>query len=108
MSRLTIQSDLEGIAENVYYQPTSNITLKYPCIVYELTQDYILYADGVPYIRNKEYRVTVISTKPDDPINIDLIDNLSYLDMTRQFIEDRLYHTVYTLYDARGSKEDKQ
>ena len=67
MSRLDIQNRLEKISDNVYYQPTSNITLKYPCILYELTGDYTIYANDISYIRNKLYQITVISLKPDDP-----------------------------------------
>lgn len=98
-TRLDLQTLLEGIlgSRNVYYQPPENVKLKYPCIVYELNNITTEKADDINYLKNDRYSVTLIHRDPDNTIFRDIQD-LQYCELDRTFINDNLYHYVFTLF----------
>ena len=84
-------------SRNVYFQPPEGYKMKYPCIVYTRNLIKTAYADNVPYAHNRSYTVTVIYSDPDS----DLPDKIAALPMChhdRPFVNDNLYHDVFTLY----------
>lgn len=104
--RLELQTILESLAATeeepgakvrVYYQPTSNILLEYPCIVYQRAGSSTRYAGNNPYLRTKRYTVTVI----EKDVNSDLPDRVADLPMCSHstfFVADKLNHDVFDLY----------
>lgn len=98
MSRLDLHKKLLGVLPNVYYQPKSNVTMKYPCIVYEHTNNDIRQADDNIYIRNKMYQVTLIELGPESDLE-DSILKIPYASFSNKFVTDNLYHTVFNIYD---------
>ena len=82
---------------NVYYQPPSNVKMVYPAIVYDLNDVFRLHADNMTYLMKREYIITVIDKKPDNPV-IEKILSLPLSGFSRSYKADNLYHTVLTLY----------
>jgi hypothetical protein len=95
--RLQLQSLLEAFTENVYYQPPSNVTLKYPCIIYKREGDMTRYAGNRRYSHLMRYEVTVIDRNPDGPL-WDGVADLPLCDFDRHFTADNLNHDVFTLF----------
>lgn len=86
-------------SRNVYYQPPSNITMRYPCIVYHPnpTEDY--YADNQRYFVYFSYRVQIIAHDPEFALFDTFPDNFEYATETPQRFEaDNLNHANYKIY----------
>jgi hypothetical protein len=95
--RLELQTLLEGITDNVYFQPPENINMQYPCIVYNRDFAETEFAGNGPYTVTLRYMVTVIDRNPDS----DIPGKVAMLPMcvfNRFFTADSLNHDVYTLF----------
>lgn len=90
--------EIMGSDNNVYFQPPANITMVYPCIVYERNYIKNQFADNSPYIHTKRYQVTVIDRDPDSEYP-DLVAALPMTTFARHFTADDLHHDVYTVYN---------
>lgn len=66
--RLKLQTLLETIlgSEEVYFQPGRNVTMDYPCIVYNVDGLDTQWADNLAYKQDVEYQVVVIDRDPDN------------------------------------------
>jgi hypothetical protein len=95
--RLQLQSLLESITANVYFQPPTNSKIEYPCIVYRRNAAKSEHADNLPHIFTWQYEVTVIDRDPDSAIP-DSVANLPLCIFNRHFIADNLNHDVFNLY----------
>lgn len=98
--RLILHSKLEAISgvEKVYYQPPESIKLKYPCIVYELKNIDMEYADNLNYVVKRGYDITLIHQDPDTPIIDRMIHALPTIRFDRHYVSDNLYHESFVLY----------
>jgi hypothetical protein len=98
-TRLDLQRRFEDILEskNVYYQPPESIKLKYPCIIYSLSDIYARNADDMHYSMQKAYTVTVISRDPDNTIAESILQ-FPRTRFDRRYVADNLYHDILTLY----------
>lgn len=96
-SQLEFQALLETLEgpEEVYFQPPT--TLVYPCIKYEIDEDYVSHADNVLYWDKNRYSVTVIDRNPNSLIPRQ-VRALPYSRFDRKFVKDNLHHTVYQIY----------
>lgn len=97
--RVELQNILETIlgSRNVYFQPPSSIKLKYPCIIYNKSNEWVNSADDMDYSNYNMYSITVIDKNPDTKIG-DSIRNLPHCSFDRSYIVDNLNHYVYRLY----------
>lgn len=97
--RLELQTLLEGVlgSPNVYFQPPSNLSMQYPCIVYAHDNAKTEFAGNHPYSRTKRYQVTVIDRNPDTLIPDD-VAQLPLSNLNRVFTADNLHHYVFNLY----------
>ena len=98
-SRTELQTLLESIlgTDAVYFQPPSNLEMKYPCIIYRRTKIDTRFANNSPYSHKKKYMVTVIDKNPDSLIP-DKIVKLPACTHDRQYTASNLNHDVFTLY----------
>lgn len=97
--RLRLHNILTGYCENVYFQPPSNVSLKYPCIVYSVTgTDDPDYADNSIYRIAREFTLNYISKSPTDNVPTNLLMGLAYCRVETGFVQDNLYHTVLKIY----------
>lgn len=79
--------------KNVYFQAPPNTGMKYPCIMYELDDLEVIFADNVPYRRIKRWEIKVIDSDPDS----DIWERVAALPMCRfdrKYKADNLYHFV--------------
>lgn len=99
-TRIELQKEFEELLDsrNVYFQPPESIKLRYPCIIYELSDEYVLSADDMRYSTKKMYDVTIIDKNPDTKIPDNLAEHFVYCSFDRFFVSDNLNHYVYQLY----------
>ena len=101
-SRLQLQSLLEALFEegeeaHVYFQPPSNITMQYPCIIYRRDNSFTEFAGNTKYLHTKRYQVTVIDRNPDTELP-DKVEELPLCSFDRYFPAENLNHYVFTLF----------
>ena len=82
----------------VYFQPPAGQKIEYPCIIYQLQNLDVDYADDITYRKHTHYLVTLIGFDPDNDDLIDKLLELRYCSFDRRFISDNLYHDVFDLY----------
>lgn len=92
-----LQTLLNEITDNVYFQPPKTMQMKYPCIVYQ--RDYMLdeHADDGVYVYTRRYQVTVLDRDPDSGI-VDAVKRLPMCTYDRFFTADGLNHDVFKLF----------
>ena len=82
---------------NVYFQPPSNIQMKYPAIRYERSDMETKHADNGVYNRRVRYTVTVIDHDPDSQI-VSRVSMLPLCRFERHYAQDNLNHDVFEIY----------
>lgn len=95
--RLQLHQLLETFTENVYFQPPTNIQLKYPCIIYKRDFAETKFADDKPYNHTLRYAVTVIDPDPDSEIP-GKVATMAMSLFNRFYTADELNHDVYNVY----------
>ncbi len=95
--RLDLHQLLKTFVDNVYFQPPSNITLEYPCIVYKRDYADTKFADDHPYRHTLRYQITVIDRDPDSAIP-NKVAALPLSLFNRFYTADNLNHDVYIVY----------
>lgn len=98
--RLEFDSKLREILgnDNCYFDPPTEEEMHYPCIMYNQPISSSRYADGVKYIRNKRYSVTVIDYDPDSKLANQLYNSFDYCYHSTSYVSDGLHHFVYDIY----------
>lgn len=86
-----------GKPDNVYFQPGPNVTMAYPCIVYERDVADKKPADNVAYSWTQGYQVTYIDSQPDSDV-IDKLMEFPYSEYNRHFATSGLNHDVFVIY----------
>lgn len=97
-TRLNLQTLLEEKfgSKRVYYQPPENLKMEYPAIRYSSNDYNYKHADNIKYTLRKEYKITVIDRRPDNPV-IDKLLELEYSSFEQHYVVDGLYHDVIKL-----------
>lgn len=95
--RTALHYKLLKITKNVYYQPTDNTKLVYPCIVYDEVDETVLYANNRRFETLTQVQVMVLDKVPDSDLTESLVDLFPYSSFTNKFVSDNLYHTLYEL-----------
>lgn len=96
--RLDLHNKLRLFSPNVYFQPPSNIQMKYPCIVYAKSDKYTRYGNDNRYLAMQGYRLTLIERDPDSKVADDIEAAFENCSITQYFTVDNLNHTVIELY----------
>ena len=96
--RLELHQQLKFFTPNVYFQPPSDLTMRYPCIVYHSLPLIPKYADDSAYGTTNGYQITVMDFDPDSPIAYNLIAKFNYCRITNHFVLNNLNHTTLQLY----------
>jgi len=84
-------------SRNVYYDPPSNIKMKFPAIEYHLSKIDSVRADDKAYLFRVSYDMTFIEKLPNDDIIKKLLE-LPYCSFDRSFVSDNLHHYTFTIY----------
>ncbi len=98
--RSDFQNRLESLGCRAYFQPPSNVSMGYPCIVYELDRIVKKRADDNTYLKTRRYQVKLITKNPDDPI-VDALASLVHSEFERHYTIDTLNHFVFSVYDIK-------
>lgn len=98
--RTELHQKLETIlnSNHVYFQPPESVKMVYPAIVYNLSDFSLRPADDRNYVTNKRYTVTYIHRDPDSTLNEPMFDTFRMCSFERRFVNDNLYHDVYSIY----------
>jgi hypothetical protein len=98
-SRLKLQELLEELlgSNHVYFQPPSDITMQYPCILYVRDDSKTEFAGNSKYLHTKRYQVTVVDRDPDTELS-DKVEALPLCAFDRFYAADGLNHFVFTLF----------
>lgn len=96
-NRMTLQRFLKTKTANVYFQPDTNIKLKFPCIVYSRTRMNSTFANDEVYKLDHGYKLVYIHSDPDDPL-VDEITKFPKCRFIREYTVDGLYHDEYIIY----------
>lgn len=99
MNREKLQYILEEIvgSRNVYYKPPSNISMKYPAIVYSRDRINNKFADNKTWKQDYSYQIIVIDKDPDSEI-VYKVSQMPMCRHDRHYVSDNLNHDVFTLY----------
>jgi hypothetical protein len=99
MVREQLQLLLEAAAggNKVYFQPPANVTMEYPCIVYERDASDTRYADNAPYTMRFRYQIKVIDSNADSPM-LGTVASLPLCLYDRHFTAGNLHHDVFNIY----------
>lgn len=99
-NRLQLHNRLSEVLEttNLYYQQPENFKLKYPCAIYNQEAGNVKKASNKLYGYTSKYSVTFISNIEKDSVIIDMLNSFEYCSIERAFVNDNLYHYVFTLY----------
>lgn len=95
--RVELQSLLETLTKNVYYQPPSNMQINYPAIIYTRRDVEKYRANNKTYKNIPSYSVTVIDKNPDSVIAQQLME-FEYCNFDRQYVSEGLNHITFILY----------
>ncbi len=89
---------LVGICGNAYFQPPSNIVMKYPCVVYDKSDEDTVYANNKRYKKTSVYNLTVMDRDPESTLTDTLIDTFDYCGYNTSYVSDNIHQTSLTLY----------
>lgn len=96
-SRPDLQKLLESICNNVYFQPPESVIMKYPAIVYSLTNVKPTFANDKIYNKSTVYKLTVIDKNPDSSI-VEWVSQLPLCKFERFYTSDDLNHTTFIIH----------
>lgn len=103
-SRLNLQNEFIEVLETtpedsrVYFNPPSNLTMKYPCIRYVLSGMADRRANDKLYNYTNKYDGVVIDRDPDSQIHIKILERLPMCSFGKPYKADGLNHFPFTLY----------
>lgn len=97
-TRQKLHSVLLGLCQNVYFQPPANIKLKYPCIIYNLSDKISNAADDEKYIKHDLYTLTVIDKDPETELPDKILDSFGHSSFDRWYAADGLNHYALRIY----------
>lgn len=110
-NREGLQNELEFVMNGrgkVYFLPEENIGLKYPCIVYELSDEQFSRSNNRVYVSFDYYDVTIIDPDPTSTIKDDLVRHgFSSIRFDRRYKSNNLYHTVYKICYRRSDANEQ-
>lgn len=88
---------ISGVTK-VYYNPSVNTKMEYPCIRADLARRDAVYANNEKYIRDESYTVTFITRDSKTaPAVLDQLDGFRYSSFDRSYVTDGLHHYVYRI-----------
>lgn len=94
--RSELNARFKEIVANVYFQPPSNVQMKYPCIVYQRSRIDTKFAGDNPYLQFRRYTATVIDPDPDSGI-VDAVASLPKCTFSTHFVTENLNHDVFDI-----------
>lgn len=85
-------------SRNVYFQPPESVRLKYPCIIYSLSNVNTWKANNELYLHKNKYMIMVVDYDPDSTIHEDILKAFQLCAFDRAYTADNLNHRILTLF----------
>lgn len=89
-------SAIDGVQE-AYYNPPTNVKMKYPCIRYSKTGEKVRFACNGRFVARDRYMLTAIDRNPESQI-FKALEEFPFYSFDRIYTADGLYHFVCTIY----------
>jgi hypothetical protein len=98
--RLMISEKLHELlgSDEVHFQPTESVKLKYPCILYSFEDYRFSRANNGKYLKREHYTVTHIYQSIDENLREQMLSAFMYSSFERTYTADGLYHDAYNIY----------
>lgn len=98
--RLDLHAKLVSLlgSSNVYFQPPASVVMKYPCIIYSLSDINSRYADDLGYTNTRQYTLIYVDLNPDSLMPDKLLYELPYTSFDRHYTSENLHHSVLITY----------
>ena len=98
-SRLELHEILCDIlgSRNVYFQPPTNVSMRYPSIVYNLSDIENKHADDGVYSFTNQYQITLIDRNPETDV-VYKINQIQTANFIRSYSSDNLNHWVFEIF----------
>lgn len=93
-----LTNELLQFLPNVYFQPPSNITMNYPCIVFNKNGKNRQYGNDGVYLSKQGYQIMVIEIDPDTDVADRIEKHFQYCTISQYYTVDNLNHTTLNLY----------
>lgn len=90
--------DILGANKKAYFQPPESLKLTYPCIMYNLSDISIKYADNRVYNTKRRYSIYYLDTNPDNTMIETILSSFENITYDRRYVSNNIYHDVFTLY----------
>lgn len=85
-------------SNNVYFAPTNNVNMKYPCFIYRRESHHLKKADDQTYLIVPRWHITYVSKDPVNDMPYILVREFSRCSYERSFMADTLNHDEFELY----------
>lgn len=72
--------------------------MNYPCFVYDMAKGRTKFADNKPYLFDRGYSVTYITSDPDDAMIETIATYFPKCTFDRHYVSDNLHHYVFTIF----------
>ena len=92
----TLLEEIQG-SDAVYFQPGRNVTMEYPCIVYNVDELLTKWANNGAYAQDVGYQVVVIDRNPDNE-TWRAVGRLPKSELLRTEVVENLNHYYFNLY----------
>lgn len=94
---MVVQEFFRSLCPNVYFQPPVNTEIKFPAIIYKLSDINRNIADNKVYSQNRIYEVVVLDPESESNI-VDAMSENVKCKYVRQYTANDIYHTIFEYY----------
>ncbi len=97
--RPMLQKTLEEIkgVTNVYFNPTVNTKMEYPCIKYSQSPRSAEFANDKRYIVHEAYTIIFITRDPTKAYEVlEQLEAIPFINSDTKYVADGLHHYVYS------------
>lgn len=99
-NRLQLHEQLVAILgnNNAYFQPPASVHIVYPCVIYNIGNGDVKYANNSVYSYTHSYDVTFIFKKPNTDIIEEVLTAIPMSSLERVYVADNLNHYVFRIF----------
>ena len=97
--RVSLQRKLESLGDithKVYYQPPDDITIEYPCIIYERSNIKNTSADDTVYQQTYSYNIIVAEKSPVSAL-VEEVSKLTGIRFLNHYVRNKIIYDSFTI-----------
>ena len=98
-TRAEVQELLEEVlgSKNVYFQPPTNTSIKYPCIVFKFVRFNVTHADNKPYLVTGHWDIHHMYKNPKNDLKEKFLFEVPFCHFDRRIVTDGVYNDYYII-----------